>query len=163
MASRASRDSCSAQTQRNKDRVGNWQIGATATLPLFNGGRKLASARGSTANARAVFHDLEQSTLDAVREVEDARRVLRQRDEELAARDAQVAAARLSFEESRNRYIGGLTPYVNVMTALNTVQSAELGLIQARRDRLTAHISLHNALGAPWALAQARPADGGPR
>ena len=74
--------------------------------------------------------------------------MLRQRDEELAARDAQVAAARLSFEESRNRYIGGLTPYVNVMTALNTVQSAELGLIQARRDRLTAHISLHNALGA---------------
>jgi NodT family efflux transporter outer membrane factor (OMF) lipoprotein len=144
------------------DWVGNWQVGATATLPIFNGGRKLAAARGNSASARAAFHDLEQSTLNAVQEVEDARRVLRQRDEELSARTAQVDAARLSFEESRTRYTGGLATYVNVMTALNTLQSAELGLIQARRDRLTAHISLHNALGAPWALAQDRPA-GGPR
>jgi len=145
------------------DRVGNWQLGATATVPLFNGGRKLAGARAGTATARAALHDLEQATLDAVREVEDARRVLQQRTDELAARDAQVRAARMAFEESRNRYAGGLTPYVNVMTALNTLQSAELGLIQARRDRLTAHISLHNALGAPWALAQARPPAGDPR
>lgn len=145
------------------DWVGNWQVGATASLPLFNGGRKLAAARGSGAGARAAFHDLEQATLNAVQDVEDAQRVLRQRGEELAARTTQVDAARLSFEESRTRYAGGLTPYVNVMTALNTQQVAELGLIQARRDLLTAHISLHNALGAPWALAQDRPAVGGPR
>lgn len=139
------------------DWVGNWQIGATASLPLFNGGRKLAAARGGTASARAAFHDLEQSTLNAVFDVEDARRVLRQRNEELEARTNQAEAARLSFEDSRTRYAGGLTPYVNVMTALNTQQLAELGLIQARRDLLTAHISLHNALGAPWALAQGHP------
>jgi NodT family efflux transporter outer membrane factor (OMF) lipoprotein len=145
------------------DWVGNWQIGATASLPLFNGGRKLAAAKGNSANARAAFHDLEQSTLNAVLDVEDARRVLRQRNEELAARTNQADAARLSFQDSRTRYAGGLTPYVNVMTALNTQQVAELSLIQARRDLLTAHISLHNALGAPWALAQDRPAAGGPR
>lgn len=139
------------------DDVGNWNYGVQATLPLFNGARKVAAARGATASARAAFHDLQQATLDAVVDVESSRRVLQQRREEVAARTAQVDAAKLSFEESRNRYTGGLVPYVNVMTALNTFQNAELGLIQARRDLLTAHIDLHNSLGAPWALDLDRP------
>lgn len=139
------------------DTVGNWQVGVQATFPIFNGGRKIAAARGASASARAAGFDLQQDLLGAAAEVQDARRVLQQRDEELAARQAQVDAARLAFEESRLQYLGGLTPYVSVQTALNTLQLAELSLITARRDRLGAHIDLHNALGAPWALALDRP------
>jgi outer membrane protein TolC len=141
--------------------VGNWSYGVKATVPVFNGGRKIAAARGATASAHAAFHDLQQDTLDAVVEVESSRRVLQQRREEVAAREALVSAATLSFEESRTRYTGGLVPYVNVMTALNTLQSAELALIQARRDLLGAHIDLHNSLGAPWALDLDRPGRSG--
>jgi len=140
------------------DVVGNWQVGVQASVPIFNGGRKIAAARGASASARAAGYDLQQALLSATVEVQDARRVITQRDEELAARQAQVEAARLSFDESRIQYLGGLTPYVSVQSALNTLQMAELGLIQARRDRLAAHITLHNALGAPWALDLDRPA-----
>ena len=139
------------------DVVGNWQVGVQASVPVFNGGRKIAAARGASASARAAGFDLQQTLLNATVEVQDARRVVTQRDEELTARQTQVQAARMSFDESRIQYLGGLTPYVSVQTALNTLQMAELGLIQARRDRLAAHITLHNALGAPWALDLDRP------
>ena len=142
------------------DWVGNWQVGLNASLPFFNGGRKLAAARGAAANARAGRFDLEQSTLNAVQEVEDSRRVLQQRGEELDARSAQVRAARLAFDESKAQYLGGTLPYVNVMAALGSVQSAELAHIQARRDRIGAWITLQNALGAPWALDLDRPRGG---
>ena len=135
-----------------------WQYGLTATVPLFNGGRKFTAARAQAAGARAAMSDLQQSTIDAVREVEDANRVLQQRGEELVARTAQVEAARRAFNESRNRYLQGLDAYVNVMTALNIQQSAELALIQSRRDVLTAHINLNDALGAPWARSLERTA-----
>ncbi len=142
------------------DWVGNWQVGLNASLPFFNGGRKLAAARGAAASARAGRFDLEQSTLNAVQEVEDSRRVLQQRNEELAARSAQVQAARLAFDESKAQYLGGTLPYVNVMTALSAAQSAELAHIQSRRDLVGAWITLQNALGAPWALDLDRPRGG---
>jgi outer membrane protein, multidrug efflux system len=142
------------------DWVGNWQVGLNASLPFFNGGRKLAAARGAAAGARASRFDLEQSTLNAVQEVEDSRRVLQQRNEELAARSAQVQAARLAFDESKAQYLGGTLPYVNVMTALSAAQSAELAHIQSRRDLVGAWITLQNALGAPWALDLDRPRGG---
>ncbi len=142
------------------DRAAAWSYGVQATVPLLNGGRKLAAARGAAAGARAAVHDLQQATLDAVADVEGSRRVLQQRREEVAARTAQVTAAQQSYSESRARYLGGLTPYVNLMTTLNTLQGAELGLISARRDLLGAHIDLHNALGASWALDSG--ATGGP-
>ena len=135
----------------------SWSVTANATVPLFNGGRKLAAARGASAGYRQALYTLQGDLLSAVAEVEDSRRVVVQRDEELAARTAQLDAARLSFDESRRQYLAGLLPYVNVQTALNTLQGAELSHIRARRELLAAHIALHNALGAPWALDLDRP------
>lgn len=134
-----------------------WSVTANASVPIFNGGRKLAAARGAGASYRQAFYTLQSDLLSAVSEVEDSRRVVLQREQELAARTTQVDAARLAFEESRTQYLGGLTSYVNVQTALNTLQNAELQHIRARRDLLTAHITLHNALGAAWALDLDRP------
>lgn len=135
----------------------SWSVTANATVPLFNGGRKVAAARGASAGYRQALYTLQADLLTAVSEVEDSRRVVVQRTEELDARTAQLDAARLAFDESRSQYLGGLLPYVNVQTALNTLQVAELSHLRARRELLTAHIVLHNALGAPWAFDLDRP------
>ena len=76
----------------------------------------------------------------------------------LLARQEQVEAARLAFGESRDRYLGGLDGYLTVLMSLSTLQQAELGLLQAQRDALVAHLQLRQAVAGPWARSL-----GGPR
>ena len=68
----------------------------------------------------------------------------------LTAYDAQLEAATLTFEESRQQYLAGLTNHLSVLTALQGQLQAELNVITARRDVIGARIQLHQALGGSW-------------
>jgi outer membrane protein TolC len=70
-----------------------------------------------------------------------------------------VEAARLAFQESRARYLAGLATYIQVLTATNAWQQAELTLLQARRDLLGLRIQLHAAIGGAWTRGLTRPGE----
>ena len=91
-----------------------------------------------------------ESVLRALEEVENA---LVQEDlqrEHIGRLEDQSALAHAALREIRNRYVNGLTDYLDVLTALATVQGLERQELTARRQLLSLRIQLHRALGGTW-------------
>jgi outer membrane protein, multidrug efflux system len=51
---------------------------------------------------------------------------------------------------SHMRYTGGVTGYLEVLTNETDAFSAELGLVQAQLNELSALVQLYQALGGGW-------------
>ena len=94
-----------------------WAIGPSLVETVFDGGRRKALKEQAVANYDGTVAAYRQNTLTAFQDVEDnlaAVRVLA--DEALQAGDA-VESANLSLELANNRYVGGVTTYLEVITA----------------------------------------------
>jgi multidrug efflux system outer membrane protein len=74
-------------------------------------------------------------------------------DKSAKARDAQVqqvqALQRYSIQ-SRRRYEGGYTSYLEVLDADRSLFNAQLGLSQSQAGVLLQHIALYKALAGGW-------------
>jgi multidrug efflux system outer membrane protein len=130
-----------------------WQIGATMSLPILQGGRRIQAIRQQQAAEWGAGRDFSQTVLEAIQSVEGALANDDGMRAALVARQEQVDAARLAYAESRDRYLGGLDSYLSLLTSFSTLQQAELGLLQAHRDALVAHLQLRQAVAGPWAQA----------
>lgn len=129
----------------------NWGIGATLTIPIFNGGRNVANLRAARAAERLAAHAATKARLDALARTESA---LTQDTEQVRRLDAvreQAQAASDAFDAARERYASGIGDYLTVLSTLVTSQNADLAALQAQRDALAARIQLHEALGGSWA------------
>jgi NodT family efflux transporter outer membrane factor (OMF) lipoprotein len=127
-----------------------WSLGAALTIPLYEGGANWAALKAAKAAKLSASAALRQSALDAHRQVETALISEREQRKRLAILREQAAAAELTFNEARKRYLVGLSEYLNVLAALGTYQIAQIGVLQAERDVLSARIQLMNALGGDW-------------
>ena len=115
---------------------------------LFQGGA--LAARQAEAEAVAVerLFALEQAWLEALREVQaalDAESAARERIIEL---DAQIAHARQRLELARRRYAQGQVAYLEVLSAQQAVNSAELEALAARNARFLQRVNLCRGLAA---------------
>jgi outer membrane protein, multidrug efflux system len=130
--------------------AGLWSLGANALQPIFTGGRIRSGVRLSEARKEEMVLTYQQTIQQAFRGVSDAlvgyqkTRQFRQHQEELliAARDA----ARISDE----RYRGGTTSYLEVLTNETNAFNAELGLAQARLNELVTLVDIYRNLGGGW-------------
>ncbi len=130
-----------------------WGVGATLSIPLFNGGRQMGTIRQARASERAAYHALYQAYLKAVQEVEQALVQEAELRAQVQAFRRQIDAATQALEESRARYVAGLTNYQSILTATNALQQAELNELSAHRQLVGARIQLRTALGGPWVEA----------
>jgi len=126
---------------------GFWSATATLSVPLSTGGSTYGRMRQAKAQQRTATRNLSQSTLNAVQEVEDALLLETRQVEVLVLYKEQHAAAKAAFEESRTRYAEGVAEYLPVLTALASLQRAELDIVTAHRDLIAARIDLYTALG----------------
>ena len=127
-----------------------WEVSGLLSIPLFQGGANLANYRKAAAGQKIARNNLRREQLLAVQQVESARLNERQYRDQLEAFRNQLDAASIAFDQSRSRYLAGLTDYQSVLTALSAQQQAELSAIQAHRNLVGARISLHQALGGAW-------------
>ena len=94
-----------------------------------------------------AMHSWNQALLSAA---SDVRTALSQDRENAARREAvdnQLLAARLTYEESQERYLSGVDTFLNVLAAWNSLQQAELNSVSAHRDVLSSRIAVFVALG----------------
>jgi multidrug efflux system outer membrane protein len=130
--------------------AGFWSVGGSLVQPIFSGGRIRSGVRLSEARKEEMVLSYQQTIQQAFRGVSDALvgyqkiREFRQHQEELltAARDA----ARLSDE----RYRGGATSYLEVLTNETNAFNAELGVTQARLNELVSLVDIYRNLGGGW-------------
>ena len=135
------------------DHADTWSVGAALSVPLFLGGRTHAGIRASTARRDLAQAQLRARVIAVSQEVRTAEVNERTSAAAHLATQRQARIARAAYDESRARFIEGVMPYINVLTALAAHQTAELSLLDAHRTRLRARVRLHGALGSRWSPA----------
>lgn len=135
-----------------------WAIGPSLVETVFDGGRNRSLKDQAVANYDGMVAVYRQDTLTAFQEVEDnlaALRVLA--DEALQVGDAVASANRL-LELANNRYAGGVTAYLEVITAQTATLANQITAADVLTRRMTASVLLIKALGGGWTTADLPPA-----
>jgi outer membrane protein, multidrug efflux system len=140
-----------------------WSLGADALQPIFEGGRNranLAAARSAYDQSVANYR---QSVLTAFQEVEDGISNLSTLSQALATQGAAVEDARRALAIANNRYIGGVTSYLDVITAQTTLLTSERLETQLLGQQMVSSVYLVKALGGGWDDSQIKDQQVHPR
>jgi NodT family efflux transporter outer membrane factor (OMF) lipoprotein len=129
---------------------GLWSIGLSATATVFDVGRR----RALNDQARAAYDyqvaTYRQSVLNGFQQVEDNLAAVRILENEAKVQDEAVAAAQRSLDLSITRYKGGVTSYLEVITAQNAALTDEVTAVNILGRRMANTVLLIQALGGGW-------------
>ena len=131
-----------------------WSLGGSAIETLFDAGRRHAITDQVRDAYEAQTANYRQSVLNAFQEVEDNLAALRILNEEAETQSAAVNAARRSLKISTNRYKGGVTTYLEVLTAQTTQLTDERTQDDITTRQFAASVQLIEALGGGWNRTQ---------
>jgi NodT family efflux transporter outer membrane factor (OMF) lipoprotein len=131
-----------------------WGLGPTLAETVFEGGSRLAVLAQAHAGYDVSVDNYRQTVLTSFQQVEDNLVALRVLEKQAGIETATVAAAREAERLTLNQYRAGTVPYTSVITAQTTRLSSEQTELTVLLGRLTASVSLIEALGGGWSAAQ---------
>jgi outer membrane protein TolC len=129
-------------------------VGASAAATIFEGGRRRALTEQAQAAYDQNVANYRQTVLNAFQEVEDNLAALGILENEAKTQESAVAASERSLQISTNRYRGGVSNYLEVITAQNLALSDQRAAVDILRRRVTAAVLLIKALGGGWDATQ---------
>jgi len=132
---------------------GLWTIGASAVLPLFEGGLRRAELQRTWSQYAQARDSYRSTVLRAFQEVEDGLALTQHLQEQTQQQATAVAAAYKAQALTLQLYIGGLTNYLDVVVAQETALTARIVEAQVQVSRLQAAVTLIRALGGGWSAA----------
>jgi NodT family efflux transporter outer membrane factor (OMF) lipoprotein len=133
-----------------------WSLGADALQPIFEGGRNRANLAAARAAYDQSVANYRQSVLTAFQQVEDGISNLSTLSQALSTQGAAVEDARRALTIANNRYIGGVTSYLDVITAQTTLLTSERLQTQLLGQQMVSSVYLVKALGGGWQAAEIR-------
>jgi NodT family efflux transporter outer membrane factor (OMF) lipoprotein len=129
---------------------GLWSVGLSAVGTIWDGGRR----RALTDQARAAYDSqvatYRQTVLNGFQQVEDNLVAVRILENEAKVQDEAVVAAQHSLDLSVTRYKGGVTSYLEVITAQNAALTDEVTAVNILGRRMANTVLLIQALGGGW-------------
>jgi NodT family efflux transporter outer membrane factor (OMF) lipoprotein len=128
-------------------------IGPTVSLPIFEGGRLRGQYRGARADYAAAVDAYDATLTQALQDVADAGASIQSAQKQAADRQAALTAGEEAYAVARERYQGGLSSYVSVLTAENAVIDERRAFADARTRVFSLDITLIRALGGGYAGA----------
>ncbi|HEX5431770.1 MAG TPA: efflux transporter outer membrane subunit [Bryobacteraceae bacterium] len=135
-----------------------WSVGPTLAQTLFEGGQRRAAVEQAQAAYDATAASYRQTVLTAFEAVENNLSTLRLLETEAASQALAVQAAERSLTLANNQYVGGITNYLQVITAQQAALGNESAAIQLLTRRMTASVNLVVALGGGWNASDLPPA-----
>ncbi|HEX8925050.1 MAG TPA: efflux transporter outer membrane subunit, partial [Terriglobales bacterium] len=127
-----------------------WALGGQAVQPLFNGGRNRANLASARANYDTTVANYRQNVLLAFQQVEDALSSLTTLQSAALSQEQAVADAQRALTIANNRYVGGITTYIDVVNAEVTLLSNQRLMTQIRGQQMVNSVYLAKALGGGW-------------
>ncbi|MEE8328412.1 MAG: TolC family protein [Thermodesulfovibrionia bacterium] len=118
-----------------------------AIAPVLDWGRRSSEVEQREALFREELARYSHAYLIAIEDVENALWQERHQKELLEALEYQISIARSNLTETRNRYRQGLTDYLPVLTALQSLQELERDILSRQRQLISIRILLYRALG----------------
>ena len=131
-----------------------WSLGAEALEPIFQGGRNRANLAAARAAYDEAVANYRQSVLTAFQQVEDGISNLSTLSQALTTQAAAVEDARRALDIANNRYVGGVTTYLDVITAQTTLLNSERLETQLLGQQMVSSVYLVKALGGGWDASQ---------
>jgi NodT family efflux transporter outer membrane factor (OMF) lipoprotein len=131
-----------------------WTLGGQAAELLFDAGQRHALTEQARHNYEAQADGYRNTIFQAFDDVDDQLAALRVLQEESTVEQRAVDAAHRSFDLSNNRYKGGVTSYLEVLTAEQTLLQDEVTAINIESRQFAASVSLIRALGGGWDVTQ---------
>ncbi len=131
-----------------------WSLGAQAAQLLLDGGRRKAYSNQARDLWEASASTYKGTVFLAFNEVENKLGDLRILEQEETAQRAAVQSAQHSLDIANTRYKGGVTGYLEVLTAENALIQAERTLAALRSRQFASSVELIRALGGGWDTSQ---------
>jgi NodT family efflux transporter outer membrane factor (OMF) lipoprotein len=131
-----------------------WMLGAQATELLFDAGQRHALTDAARHTYEAQADGYRNTVFQAFEDVEDQLASLRILEREAQVEQGAVDAAQHSFDLSNDRYKGGVTSYLEVLTAEQTLLNDQVTAINIESRQFAASVSLVRALGGGWDVTQ---------
>ena len=130
--------------------AGLWAVGGAVAQTIFDGGRRHAANDQAKAAYDSTVASYRQTVLTAFQQVEDNLAALRILEQEAGVQARAVQAAQTSLDLSNTRYEGGVTSYLEVITAQNAALSDEVTAVNILGRRMASAVQLIEALGGGW-------------
>jgi len=127
-----------------------WSLGADALEPIFQGGRNRANLAATRSAYDASVANYRQSVLTAFQQVEDGISNQETLSQAATTQAAAVEDARRQLAIANNRYVGGVTTYLDVITAQATLLSNQRLATQLLGQQMVNSVYLVKALGGGW-------------
>ena len=127
-----------------------WAVGGSAALTVFDVGRRRAASDEARAAYDSSVASYREAVLDAFKQVEDNLAALRILENEAGIQQRAVQASQTSLSLSMTRYDGGVTNYLEVITAQNAALVDEVTAVNILGRRMVSAVQLAQALGGGW-------------
>jgi NodT family efflux transporter outer membrane factor (OMF) lipoprotein len=140
-----------------------WSLGGDLLQPVVNGGRNRANLALNRAAYDESVANYRQAVLVAFQQVEDGLAGLAFLDQAAKTQQQAVADSQRALDIANDRYVGGVTTYLDVITAQTTLLTNQRLATQLLGQQMTTAVFLVKALGGAWDASnlqreQVRPA-----
>jgi len=136
----------------------NWESRALSVAPsiswqIFSGGRIRANIALQTAAQQELFAAYKAAVLQAFQDVEDALVAFSNEQATRAQLEDAVRANQRAADLARQAYAQGLTDFLTVLVAEQSVFTSQDTLAQTERDVAIQLVALYKAVGGGWEAA----------
>ena len=131
-----------------------WTLGAQATELLFDAGQRHALTDQARHTYEAQVAGYRNTVFQAFNDVEDQLSGLRILEQESGVEQQAVDAAQHSFDLSNQRFKGGVTSYLEVLTAESTLLQNQRTAVDLQTRQFVSSVGLVRALGGGWDESQ---------
>lgn len=125
-------------------------IGPAISLPIFTGGRLRGELRGSVATYEEAVANYNRTVTLALQEVADAGLSQRALGGRLNKAEEAASAAAEAHRVARNRYEGGLSSYLEVLSAEDVLLNSLRSLSDLQSRAFSLDVALIRALGGGY-------------
>ena len=127
-----------------------WSTGPAFSETVYDGGLRRATVNQYIATYNADVASYRQTCLTAFQQVEDYLAAVRLYDQQIKQQREAVTSAETYIELERARYETGIDPYVDLVTAQNTLLLDQQTLASLQVSQMTSAVQLVAALGGGW-------------
>jgi NodT family efflux transporter outer membrane factor (OMF) lipoprotein len=131
-----------------------WSLGAQAAQLLFDAGQRRALTSQARHTYEAETAGYKNTVIQSFKDVEDQLSSLRILEQETGLEQKAVASAQHSFDISNQRYKGGVTSYLEVLTAEQALLQNQRTAIDLETRQFISSVGLVRSLGGSWDTAQ---------
>jgi NodT family efflux transporter outer membrane factor (OMF) lipoprotein len=131
-----------------------WTLGGQATQLLFDAGQRHALTDQARHQYEAQVSAYKSAIFLAFEDVEDQLSGLRILEQESSAEQKAVDSARHSYDISSQRYKGGVTSYLEVLTAEATLIQNQRTALDLETRQFVDSVGLIRSLGGGWDMTQ---------